>query len=269
MLEITRSVLDALDNSKTIALATVIDVEGPSSIKLGTKLLVQQDGTILRSVGDEKIDAIIAADCQRQISEGIETNVVTYDLPVENDAAPKTRLDVYIEVIYGQPTILIVGAGHIGYHLSKLAKLLRYQVVILDDRPDFANRERFPEADEVIAADMIETLSTMSVRPTTYVVLVPRGHGYTEDALGSVINSPTNYIGMIGSRARANTILSNLKQAGVSQEKIDRVYAPVGLRIGAQTPEEIALSILAEIVKVRQGGDAESSRDRVKETKHV
>ncbi|MCL5265964.1 MAG: XdhC/CoxI family protein [Chloroflexi bacterium] len=262
MLDIAKSALDALDRNQTLAMATVIDVRGPAKIKPGAKLLVREDGTAVGSLGNAGLDAAVIAESERSIVEGLEAHVVT-NRACAQGTVPGTEIDIFVEVVYGAPTALIVGAGHIGQHLSRMAKLVGFKAIVVDDRPDFANQERFPEADEVIAADMIETLGAFPVGMNTYVVLVIRGHKYDEDALRQVINSRAAYIGMIGSRARAKEILGNLANAGVPAQKIDKVYMPVGLRIGAQTPEEIALSIMAEIVNVRRGGDAQSSRVRI------
>lgn len=265
MLEIANAVVDALDANQTLALATTIEARGAVGIEPGAKLLVREDGSALGSVGDERIDVAIIADCDSQIRQGIEARVVTYRVPGDaGDPAPQAEVDVYLEVIFGQPTILIAGAGHIAWFLSRLGKVLGYRVAVVDERPDFANRDRFPEADEVIAADMVKTLSTFPIGPTTYVVLVPPGHKYVESTLRAVIDSRAAYIGMIGSRAHVSGVFSRLAESDIPRDRLDRVYAPIGLRIGAQTPEEIALCILAEIVKVRRGGDAASGRDRIK-----
>jgi xanthine dehydrogenase accessory factor len=147
--------------------------------------------------------------------------------------------------------------------------MIGYNVVVIDDRQEYAMEERFPEADQVIAADMASALSTFPTGPSTFIVLVTRGHGFDHSALRAVIDSRAAYIGMIGGRARVSAAFSRLIEDGVPREKLDQIYAPIGLRIGAQTPEEIALSIMAEIVNVRRGGDAPSSRDRRKEIEDV
>jgi len=167
-------------------------------------------------------------------------------------------VELFIEVAVPSPSLLIIGAGHIGQSLSRMGKLVGFRVVVLDDRPDFANVERFPEADEVIAADFAETLRDYPITDTTYVVVATRGHRYDEQSLRQVINSSAAYIGMIGSRRRVATVLRHLAEEGYPPERLRQVYSPIGLDIGGETPEEIALSIMAEIVQVRRGGRGQS-----------
>jgi len=147
---------------------------------------------------------------------------------------------------------VIVGAGHIAVPLARMAKVLDFQVTIIDDRSAFANRGRFPEADRVIAADIEKTVADLPIGPQTYLVLVTRGHTLDQAALMRVIHKPAAYIGMIGSQRRVRAVLDQLRRMGVAEEHIRRVYAPIGLRIGAETPAEIATSILAELVAVRR-----------------
>jgi len=165
---------------------------------------------------------------------------------------------VAIEPHLPQPHLVILGAGHIGTALARLARLLRFAVTVIDDRALFANRERFPDADQVIVGDFAAELGRLQITPWTYVVLVTRGHEHDETSLQQIVDSPAPYIGMIGSRRRVLLVFRHLEELGIPAEKLDRVYAPIGLDIGARTPEEIALAIMAEIVKVRRGGRAQS-----------
>jgi len=155
--------------------------------------------------------------------------------------------------------LIVVGCGHIAVPLAKLAKVLDFHVAVLDDRILFANRERFPDADEVRVGDMAAMLKEMSITASTYIVLITRGHKYDELCLREIMYSPAKYIGMIGSRRRIQACFQRFREEEkITEEVIQRVYAPIGLDIGTETPEEIALSIMAEIVKVRRGGTAKS-----------
>jgi len=152
-----------------------------------------------------------------------------------------------------------VGAGHLAVPLVKFAKILGFHVTVMDDRVVYANRERFPEADEVLVGDMAGTLRGLEITPQTYIVLITRGHQFDEPCLREVIHSPAKYIGMIGSRRRIKACFIRFRdEDGIPEELLKRVYAPIGLDIGSESPEEIALSIVAEMVKVRRGGSAQS-----------
>jgi xanthine dehydrogenase accessory factor len=164
--------------------------------------------------------------------------------------------DVYIDVVVSRPTLVIAGAGHVAMPVAEMGHLCGFRVVVLDDRPDMASAERFPHAEERIVGDVGETMHGLSITPNTYVVIVTRGHAHDEAALRAVIDSDAAYVGMIGSRRKVRTIFDHLLADGVSEEPLRRVYSPIGLNIGAQTPAEIAVSILAEIVMLRQKGQA-------------
>ena len=160
--------------------------------------------------------------------------------------------DVYIDVVASNPTLVVVGAGHVAMPVAEIGHLCGFRVVVLDDRPEMASEERFPHAAERIAGDIAKTLHTLTITPNTYIVIITRGHAYDEAALRAVINSPAAYVGMIGSRRKVRTTFDRLLADGIPEKQIQRVHAPIGLNIGAQTPAEIAVSILAEIVMQRQ-----------------
>jgi xanthine dehydrogenase accessory factor len=150
--------------------------------------------------------------------------------------------------------VLIVGAGHVGRSIAVLSSFLGFRTVVLDDRAEFANAERLPQADEIIVGDIVEELARFDINPQTYIVIVTRGHEHDRDALRQVMSSPASYIGMIGSRRKVKMVFDELQKDGIAEETLAAVHAPTGLDIHAETPEEIALSIMAEIVMVRRGG---------------
>ena len=233
------------------ALATVVRSQGWPP--LGAKTMVTAHGQTLSTLGDVSLEAQITRNCLAAIEDG-QPKTVRLTLGEK----PQAPVELFIEVAVPRPSLLIVGAGHIGQSLAQMGKLLGFRVVVLDDRPDYANAQRFPEADEIIVADFIETLSNYPITDTAYIVLVTRGHRYDEQSLRQILNSSATYIGMIGSRRRVATVLRHLAEEGYPPERLRQVYSPIGLDIGAQTPEEIALSIMAEIVNVRRGGRAQS-----------
>jgi len=168
------------------------------------------------------------------------------------------EMELLLDPIQDKPTLLIAGGGHIALPLVKLGAILGFRVVVLDDRQEYANRERFPEADMVICQDFDAALSKVKVTSSTYLIIVTRGHALDELVLRRTITSKAAYIGMIGSQTKIRTVFERLRKDGVPEEAIRRVYAPIGLDIGGETPEEIAVSIVAEIVKLRRGGSGDS-----------
>ncbi len=164
--------------------------------------------------------------------------------------------EVFIEPILSPPTLYIFGGGHIALPLAKTGKLLGFKIVVIDDRPEFANPERFPEAELTLAEDFAKSFQKLKINKLSYIVIVTHGHEGDETVLEEALATEAKYIGMIGSRAKNQTVFSHLLAKGIPQEQLDRVHAPVGLNIHAQTPEEIAISILAEIIQVRKSPDA-------------
>ena len=164
-------------------------------------------------------------------------------------------MEVFVEPILPEPCLLIFGAGHISLFLAKMGKMVGFRVVVIDDRPEFANRERFPEADEVIAQDFPAAFPRLTTNRTSYIAIVTRGHLQDETVLEWAVRTDAAYIGMIGSRKKNQTVFSHLQAKGIPEKRLKEVHAPIGLNINAKTPEEIALSIIAEIIKARREGD--------------
>ena len=160
---------------------------------------------------------------------------------------------LFHEPVMAIPSLLLFGGGHISTCVSPIAKILGFHVTVFDDRSDFANSKRFPEADEIYDMEYSEAIEKISITGSSFIVIVTRGHGGDRDVLELVLNSstPPAYIGMIGSLRKRDTIYDNLMENGISRERLDTVHSPIGLNIGAQTPEEIAVSIMAEIIQVK------------------
>lgn len=184
---------------------------------------------------------------------------------------PGTGIELYVERVLPPTGLVIVGAGHIAQPLSRLGRLLDFRVTVVDDRPDFARRERFPDADRVVVADFDDPFADIPITPRTHVVLVTRGHKYDYDcmrALGRMGAEPA-YLGMIGSRRRVRAAFEQLASEGFSAEWLTRVHAPLGLDIGAETPAEIAVAIAAEMILAARGGTGEPLRDRANVIRYV
>ena len=242
-LELLEALNEGFKEHKRVALATPLP---PTQGR--PRRLVLPDGQMIGTLGDAALDAWITSQAMGAMTEGT-SRTVTH---------PEKREELFIEVQISPPSLIIAGGGHIAVPLAGLGTMMGFKVVVLDDRPDFANRERFPEADEVLAADFGETLSDYPIDDQTYVAIMTRGHSHDMECLLQVIESPAAYIGMIGSRRRVRGVFELVKAEGYSEDLLARVHAPIGLDIGAQTPEEIALSIMSEVVRARRGGSAGS-----------
>jgi xanthine dehydrogenase accessory factor len=250
--EVNRELLAAIDDKRMLVLATIVRAPAAEAARVGTKLLVDEDRKITGTLGETALDQRVVEDALAAMEER-KSRVVDYSAGNGTSDGPE-GLGVFLEVVEPQPTLVVVGAGHIAVPLARMGKMLSFEVIVLDDREKFANRERFPDSDRVIAADFGPTLADLKITRATYVVIITRGHQYDEEALMEVADSPAPYIGMIGSRRRVQAVRNNLAGVGFDPAKLDRVRAPIGLEIGAETPEEIAVSIMAEIISVRRGG---------------
>ncbi|MGH7823863.1 MAG: XdhC family protein [Candidatus Binatia bacterium] len=238
-------------------LATVIEAGGEAHAEPGAKCLVRDGEVRAETVGDPAVIQAIVHESEARLREE-QSKLVSLNVPQAGG-----KLEVFFEVMLAPPKLIVVGAGHIAVPLVKMAKVLDFYVIVLDDRLLYVNRERFPDADEVLVSDMAQALKEMALTPSTYIVLITRGHKYDEPCLREIIHSQAKYIGMIGSRRRIKACFQRFRdQDKIAEEVIERVYAPIGLDIATETPAEIALSILAEIIKVRRGGKAASLSDR-------
>jgi xanthine dehydrogenase accessory factor len=164
------------------------------------------------------------------------------------------KTNCFIEIVGRRPEVIIFGAGHLSFYIAKFAKLVNFAVKVCDDREEFANKERFPDANEVIVENFENIFERVKVDENSYLVIVTRGHKYDEAVLEKALKTSAKYIGMIGSRRKVITILQRLREKGLSKETLNRICSPMGISIGAVTPEEIALSTVSELVKIRRLG---------------
>jgi xanthine dehydrogenase accessory factor len=232
-----------LAREQGVALATL--VRGPEHV--GAKLLVFPDKSFHGSLGDDELDRRVAEDAERAIWMG-EPGTQTYTLGGRS-------FDVFIEGFPPPPRLIIVGAGHIAIPLTTFAKTLGYRVIVIDARSAFATRERFPHADELIVAWPDEVLSRLDLNPSTAVVVLTHDAKFDEPSLKVVLSHRVGYVGAIGSRKTSQERNERLKKQGLTDEQLHRIHAPIGLNIGATSPEEMALAIMAEIVATRYGKD--------------
>jgi xanthine dehydrogenase accessory factor len=235
---------------------------------------VRGDGSRLGSLGGGAFEDAVAADCAAATTTRPREEVQSLYYTARGErlqrlTAGEGEIEVMIEVTERPATLVIVGGGHVGQSVAAVAAQAGFSVTVLDDREAFANRERFPMADQVICGDFIAELRRLRIDDNTYVVLVSRGHKQDESSLREVVASGAAYVGMIGSLRRVSTVLTHLARGGSPREALERVHTPIGLDIGAETPEEIAVAIVAELIAVRRGGTgaklSELRRARIRE----
>jgi xanthine dehydrogenase accessory factor len=180
-------------------------------------------------------------------------------------------LELYVERVAPPAELVIVGAGHIAQPLSRIGALLGFRVIVVDDRPDFARRDRFPDADRVVVADFTDPFAGIPIGPRSYVVLVTRGHRYDYDCARALARAGAEpaYVGMIGSRRRVRAAFEQLAAEGFDEERLARIHAPIGLDIGAETPAEIAVAIAAEMILATHGGTGEPLGERSNVVRYV
>ena len=256
MSEILKEALGRIDRSEAIALVTIVETKGSTPREIGAKILVNKNGLVAGTIGGGITEARVIEEAKQALKEG-KGKLLDYHLTKEQAALDEGaicggEMKVFIDILQPKEEVLIFGAGHIAVCLSKLAKTVGFKVTIIDDREEFANQDRFPEADKIIAEETEKALTHLKITPSTYIIIVTRGHLKDEEVLGSVIRSGATYIGMIGSRKKNATVFQRLTKKGISQEELDKVHTPIGIDINAETPEEIAVSIMAEIIQVRR-----------------
>jgi xanthine dehydrogenase accessory factor len=254
--EVFAAVADALERGEPAALVTVVSTTGSTPQRVGAKMLVFGDGRLVGTIGGGcyENDAFWKA---REAITHRRPALVHYEL--SDDFAQETglicggQMDVYIEPIEPSPELYIVGAGHVGFHLARIAQEVGFRVHVVDDREKFANLERFPTAAEIVVDDIPAWIARTNVPPHAYVVIVTRGHTNDLEALRGLAPRELRYLGLIGSRAKVARIYDALTADQMPAELLARVHAPIGLDIGAVTPQEIAVSILAELIAVKHG----------------
>lgn len=260
MLELTQRLLKAASGGEPVLLASVLEA-GPLGLVPGARMLVERGGERMGSLGDAELDDLVAGYAPGAFASHAAETVYLGPGGLTERTIPSAA-SIYIEVVESKPVFLIVGAGHIGRALAKLADFLDFHVAILDDREDFADPQRIPEADEVICDDFEAALDRFPFNASTTVVLVTRGHKQDELSLRRCLGRGAAYLGMIGSRRRTAAVIQHLRDEGFDLVDLAKVRTPIGLDIAAETPEEIAVSIVAEVIMLRRGGDGQAMYHR-------
>ncbi len=237
------------------AVATITNVRGSIPSFQTAKMLVRDDGSIVGTIGGGCVEAEVWQ-AAREVMEEEKPRTLTFNL--NNNPKYDTglvcggTLDVFIEPVLPPALLYIFGAGHVAYNLYKVATIAGFDAVVVDDREAYANRERFPDAREVIAEDFEAVTARLDPPESSHIVIVTRGHRDDMRVLRWALNTRARYLGMIGSRRKTISIYKELEKEGIPADKFASVHAPVGLEIGAVTPEEIAVSIVAEMIAVRR-----------------
>ena len=254
--EVFAAVTEAIDRGEPAALVTIVSTTGSTPQRIGAKMLVFADGRMIGTIGGGcyENDAFWKA---REAITSRKPQLVHYEL--SDDFAQETglicggQMDVYIEPIEPSPELYVVGAGHVGFHLARLAHDVGFRVHVIDDREKFANSERFPHAVEIVVDDIPSWIARATIPAHAYAVIVTRSHTNDLEALRALAPRELRYLGLIGSRAKVARIYDALVADQTPANLLTRVHAPIGLDIGAVTPQEIAVSILAELIAVKHG----------------
>jgi len=262
MKTIYQALAEIEEKNQVAALATIVRSHGSTPRHGTSKMLVYADGNIIGTVGGGELEKRVRAAAQESMQDG-EARYLTYNMndPSKGDAGIcGGTVEVFVEAILPNPTLLIVGAGHVGKAVAHLAKWLEFRVVIAEDQPEFCTPEHIPGGDEYHPVAMDEITDHVQINAQTYIVMATRGADIDAIALPDLLESDAAYIGVIGSKRRWSAATSLLQESGVAEEKYARVHSPIGLEIEAETPEEIALSIMAEVLMIRNGGTGEQMR---------
>lgn len=244
---------------KGAVLCTVIRSAGSTPRHEGSKMIVYPDGHILGTVGGGELESRVIKEALDVYQQG-KPRLLSYSMVNPKEGDPGVcggTVQIYVEPILPKPVLLVIGGGHVGKAVAHLGKFLGFRVAISDDRPEFCNPEAIPDGDEFYPVPMRDLPQAMTITPQTYIVMTTRGSVVDVPGLPALLDSPAAYIGIIGSKRRWLTTKKALLESGIAEEKIARVHSPIGLELNAETPEEIAVSILAEIIMLRNGGTGE------------
>ncbi|HEX3269162.1 MAG TPA: XdhC/CoxI family protein [Ktedonobacterales bacterium] len=261
----------ALAHGAPVALITVVRTHGAAPCGPGAKLLVRADGSLSGTLGGATTDARIRADALRALESG-EPAMLTYHLDPDSGESVGScgaTLEVFVEPLRPEPRLLVAGSGYVAQALARLAVPLGWRVTLLDDRTEFVRSATLPEGVETLIGEMAEHLLERRPDPMTAIVIVTRGHRADQEVLRAALETTAGYVGMIGSVSKVRAIFRNLLRDGMTAETLTRVHAPIGLDLRAETPDEIALSIAAELLLWRRGGTGQPLKDTAGVLKQV
>lgn len=270
-MNIYQNIVKLMEKNISFAIASIIESKGSTPRHIG-KMIVKIDGSIIGTVGGGPAEFFIIQEAVKAIEAG-QSKVANYILNAEHENGLNMNcggeLTVFIEIVMAKPKLILIGAGHVGQATARIGESVGYQIIVIDDRTNYADENMYPMASAIYLSDTIDSAieKAMSAREegkqvidsTSYIVIA------TKDADGSalrkIINCDAAYVGMIGSKRKVKLLLEDIAKEGISQDKLNQVYAPIGLDIGSETPEEIAVSIMSEIMKVRSNTSGQSLKN--------
>ncbi len=247
------------------ALATIVRHVGSTPRKDNAKMLIRDDGSSIGSVGGGCVEAEVWSKAQEVIKSG-RASLVSFTM-TEKDAEQDGLIcggtvEIFIEPILSDPKLIILGAGHLGQAIARLAGPVGFEVTVLDDRDSFASRERFPDADILVIDSFDSPLDQLKIHGNSFILVVTRGHRHDQLATEGALRTNARYVGLVGSRRKIKIIVEKLLEKGVSPQSLRRLYAPIGLDIGSETPEEIAVSVMAELIALRKERHQRSEKQK-------
>jgi xanthine dehydrogenase accessory factor len=254
--DLYEEILKVKAEGKRGVVATIVRAQGSTPREVGAKMLIHEDGTFQETIGGGRLEAEVLLEAGKTLAEG-KPRTLRFDLSQESSEVGMIcggNVEIYLEPILPVPKVFIFGGGHVSLPVARMSKMAGFAVSVIDDRPQFANPERFPEAEETIGEEFSSALKKLRINRESYLVILTRGHSYDQEVLEWALNTPARYIGMIGSRKKVQTVYENLGAKGMSPERLEQVHAPIGIDIGSETPEEIAVSIVAEMIRERRRG---------------
>ena len=251
-MDIYEKIVRVRQEGRSAVLATVVKAAGSAPQTTGAKMLIYADGSSEGTVGGGAVEKAVLDEAKSVLAAG-QAKLLSYDLGQDLAMQCGGRMTIFLEPMVPPTPLYIFGAGHIGAALAVLAKMLDFQVTVIDNRPEYASEERIPQADRIIAADYQTALQKLDFNEQTFVVIVTYRHLHDQEILEYCIRQPFKYLGMIGSKSKVAKAFKMLREKQVPEERIKRIHAPIGVDIGAETPAEIAVAIAAEMIALKRG----------------
>jgi xanthine dehydrogenase accessory factor len=254
MQEIYQELARLVSQGERVVLATIVTSRGSAPRKAGAKMLIRANGTFIGSVGGGTIEEQVKEQAGEVLRTG-EPKMMHFDLSGTGEDAAMIcggQADVFLEPVLPAETLYLFGAGHIAQSTAVIGKMLGFRVVVIDPRPEYNNAEKLPDADLHIVEEFDRAITRLSIDENGYIIIYTTGHVFDETCLHFAVGTGAGYIGMIGSQKKVLEIKRRLTKKGVTPERLNRVHAPIGIPIGAETPDEIAVSIMAEVIQVRR-----------------
>ena len=263
MVSIYQALAEIESNNKSAALCTVTGSKGSTPRHVGSKMLVYSDGHFVGTVGGGEMEQRVLKEARAALDDG-QPRQINYNMVDPAQGDPGTcggQVEVFVEPIFPDPLLVVIGAGHVGKAVVHLAKWLGFRTAANDDRAEFCNPESTPEADAYYPVPMNELPNHARIDKRTILILTTRGSNIDVAGLSALLDTPAGYIGVIGSKRRWATTVKGLKEQGVPLDKIAKVHSPMGLELQAETPEEIAVSIMAEVLSLKNHGTGKSMKN--------